>query len=34
MERTYGLLDEGDFPGGVQQKFRALRPLVEAMLEG
>jgi len=26
--------DEGYWPGGVMQKFRAQRPLVEAMLEG
>ncbi|KAG2449658.1 hypothetical protein HYH02_005188 [Chlamydomonas schloesseri] len=28
------LLDEADFPGGEVQRFRVLRPLVEAWLEG
>ncbi|GIL97174.1 hypothetical protein Vretimale_2909 [Volvox reticuliferus] len=28
------LLDEGDYPGGEQQRFRALRKLVDALLEG
>jgi hypothetical protein len=28
------LLDEGEFPGGVQQRFRQLRPLVDGLLEG
>jgi hypothetical protein len=26
--------DESDWPGGVQQRFRWLRPLVEVLLEG
>ena len=26
--------DEGEWPGGVQQRFRALRPLIESMLDG
>lgn len=26
--------DEGEWPGGIQQRFRALRPLIERMLEG
>lgn len=26
--------DESDWPGGVQQRFRALRPLVDGLLEG
>ena len=28
------LLDEADFPGGEVQRFRVLRPLVEAWLDG
>ncbi|GIL68239.1 hypothetical protein Vafri_21491 [Volvox africanus] len=28
------LMDEGDYPGGEQQRFRALRKLVDALLEG
>lgn len=26
--------DEGEYPGGVRQRFRGLRPLVESLLEG
>lgn len=26
--------DEGEYPGGVRQRFRGLRPLVEALLDG
>jgi hypothetical protein len=28
------ILDETDWPGGVVQKFRALRPLVEGLVDG
>ncbi|KAF8059444.1 hypothetical protein HT031_005249 [Scenedesmus sp. PABB004] len=33
-ELPFSLFDESDWPGGIQQRFRALRPLVEATLEG
>jgi len=26
--------DEGDWPGGIVQRFRAFKPLVDALIEG
>jgi hypothetical protein len=34
MDQSFMLFDEGDWPGGIVQRFRALRPLVEGVLEG
>ncbi|WIA36231.1 hypothetical protein OEZ86_007564 [Tetradesmus obliquus] len=34
MDQSFTLFDEGDWPGGIVQRFRALRPLVEGVLEG
>lgn len=34
LERGFQVADESDFPGGQVQRFRAVRPLVEALLEG
>jgi hypothetical protein len=34
MEQQFSLFDESDWPGGIVQRFRALRPLVDATLEG
>lgn len=31
---TIKAVDESDWPGGVEQKFRALKPSVDALLEG
>lgn len=33
-EAPFGLADEGDWPGGNAQRFRALRQVVEPLLEG
>jgi hypothetical protein len=30
----FKMLDEQDWPGGYAQKFRALRPVVDEVLEG
>lgn len=34
MEQPFSVLDEGDWPGGIVQRFRALRPLIDATLDG
>lgn len=33
-EDTIRILDDGEFPGGVRQRFRELRPRVEDLLYG